>query len=252
MVFVEGGTFQMGDTFGDRYYSEKPVHSVTVGSFYMSKYEVTQKQWKDVMGSNPSFFKGDNLPVEQVSWYEAVKFCNKLSSKEDLTPCYTIDKSRKDPNNLNPSDKIKWTVTCNWNANGYRLPTEAEWEYAAKGGNKSKGYKYSGSKTIDAVAWYESNSDNKTHAVGSKQANELGLYDMSGNVYEWCWDWYDRSHYGKSAATNPQGAAEGSFRLLRGGSWHNNDNYCRVANRDFNYQNYRYNNTGFRFLRAIK
>ena len=219
MVFVSGGTFTMGDTFGDGESDEQPTHQVTVGSFYIGKYEVTQKQWQDVMGSNPSYFKSDKLPVEKVSWYDCIEFCNKLSQREGLTPSYTIDKNSKDPNNDNSNDTYKWTVTCNWNANGYRLPTEAEWEYAAKGGNKSRGYKYSGSNTVDDVGWYGDNSNFKTHPVGTKQANELGIYDMSGNVYEWCWDWYDDSYYSKSPASNPQGAGAGFYRSLRGGAW---------------------------------
>ena len=165
MIFVEGGTFQMGSNNGDS--DEKPVHRVTVSDFYIGKYEVTQKEWYEVMGNNPSRFKGRNLPVEEVSWYDAVEFCNKKSKAEGLTPCYTG--SRKN-------------TKCNFSANGYRLPTEAEWAYAARGGIKSKGYKYSGSNTIGDVAWYISNSGSKTHTVGTKKANELGIYDMTGNV----------------------------------------------------------------------
>jgi formylglycine-generating enzyme required for sulfatase activity len=209
MVFVKGGTFQMGSNSGDS--DENPVHTVTVSDFYIGKYEVTQKEWKEVMGNNR---KGDNLPVEQVSWYDAVEFCNKKSRKEGLTPCYS------------GSGK---NITCNFNANGYRLPTEAEWEYAARGGNKSRNYKYSGSNTIGDVAWYQSNSGSKTHPVGKKQANELGLYDMSGNVWEWCWDWY--GNYSSSSQTNPRGASYGSNRVFRGGSWYYNAFSCRVADR---------------------
>ena len=209
MVYVEGGTFQMGSNSeeGNR---EKPIHSVTLSSFHIGKYEITQKQWTELMGSNPSRFKGDNLPVESISWYQAVEFCNKLSQKEGLTPAYTI-------NGRN--------VTCNWDANGYRLPTEAEWEFAARGGNKSKGFVYAGSDNIDEVAWYESNSGSKTQAVGTKKANELGIYDMSGNVWEWCWDWYGSY---QSSANNPTGAS-GTKRVLRGGSWSYDARYCRGA-----------------------
>ena len=216
MVFIQGGTFKMGDTHWDGVGNkdEKPVHSVTVGNFVIVKYEVTQKEWKEVMGNNPSYWKGDNLPVEKVSWYDAVEFCNKKSEQEGLTPCYT------------GSGK---NTKCNFYANGYRLPTEAEWEYAARGGNKSKGYKYSGSNKIKDVAWYKSNSSSKTHPVGTKQANELGIYDMSGNVWEWCNDWYDKSYYKNSPKNNPQGASSGSCAVLRGGSWTDYDNICRVA-----------------------
>ncbi|MBP7564165.1 MAG: formylglycine-generating enzyme family protein, partial [Candidatus Cloacimonetes bacterium] len=197
MVKVEGGTFQMGSTNGES--DEKPVHSVTVSSFFIGKYEVTQKEWQAVMGDNPSHFKGDNKPVEQVTWYQTVEFCNKLSQKEDLTPAYAINGT---------------SVSCNWNADGYRLPSEAEWEFAARGGKLSKDYTYSGSNNLDEVGWYSSNSDD-THEVGTKKANELGIYDMSGNVWEWCWDLYDS--YTSSAQTNPRGASSGSGRVGRGG-----------------------------------
>ena len=203
-VFVKGGTFEMGDTFGDGFDNEQPVHSVKVSSFYIGKYEVTQREWKEVMGSNPSRFKGDNLPVDWVSWYDVVKFCNKKSEREGLTSCYSGSGSN---------------VSCNFSANGYRLPTEAEWEYAARGGSKSSGYKYSGSNDADEVAWYDGNSGSKTHQLGSKRSNELGLYDMSGNLWEWCWDWYDDDYYRNSPSSNPKGPSSGIGRVLRGGSW---------------------------------
>ena len=229
MVFVQGGTFQMGSNSG------KPVHTVTVNDFYIGKYEVTQKEWKEVMGSNPSNWKCDNLPVEQVSWYDAVEFCNKKSRKEGLTPCYS------------GSGK---SITFNFNANGYRLPTEAEWEYAAGGGNKSRNYKYSGSNSIGDVAWYRSNSGNKTHQVGTKQPNELGIYDMSGNVYEWCNDWYDENYYSKSPKNNPQGPSSGKYSVLRGGSWYFFDYCCRVAYRHGDNRDFSYGNGGFRIART--
>ena len=187
MVYVSGGTFTMGATKeqgSDAYDVEKPTHSVTLSSFYLCKYEVTQALWCAVMGNNPSNFKGNNLPVEMVSWDNCQTFISRLNN---LT-------GRK-----------------------FRLPTEAEWEYAARGGNCSRGYKYSGSNTLSDVAWYDGNSGSKTHPVGSKSPNELGLYDMSGNVWEWCSDWYGT--YSSSAQTNPTGSSSGSGRVLRGGSW---------------------------------
>ncbi len=233
LVLVEGGTFQMGSDSGDE--DEKPVHAVTLSSFYMGKYEVTQAQWQAVMGSNPSNFKGDNLPVEQVSWYDAVEFCNKLSLKEGLTPCYSGSGT---------------SITCDFTANGYRLPTEAEWEYAARGGNSSRNFTYSGSNDLGAVGWFADNAGSHTHPAGQKLSNELGLYDMSGNVYEWCWDWYDSAYYGKSPGAGPQGAGSGSYRLLRGGSWIVDDSLCRVSFRDGNSPDNSRNYIGFRVSRA--
>ena len=231
MIFVQGGTFQMGSNSGDS--DEKPVHTVTVSDFYICKYEVTQKEWKEVMGNNPSNWKGDNLPVEKVSWYDAVEFCNKKSEKEGLQKCYSGNGK---------------SITCNFNANGYRLPTEAEWEYAVRGGNKSRNYKYSGSNTIGDVAWYSSNSGSKTHQVGTKQANELGISDMSGNVWEWCWDW--KGSYSSSSQTNPKGASSGSGRVDRGSSWYRSPDYCRVANRYYYfYPGRSFFNYGFRIVR---
>lgn len=183
MVFVKGGTFRMGSDKGLE--NEKPIHDVTLSDFYIGKYPVTQSQWQAVMNNNPSYFKGDNLPVERVTWEDAQAFLKKLNAKTGKK---------------------------------YRLPIEAEWEYAARGGQNSKGFEYSGSNNIDAVAWYLENAENKTHPVGQKQANELGLYDMSGNVMEWCQDWYDENYYKTSPVTNPKGADKGDYRVCRGGS----------------------------------
>ena len=199
MVDVEGGTFTMGATSeqgSDAENDEKPAHKVTLSNYSIGETEVTQALWKAVMGSNPSRFTGDlQRPVEQVSWNDCQTFIKKLNQ---LT------------------------------GENFRLPTEAEWEYAARGGKSSKGYKYSGSKTLGNVAWYYDNSS-ETHAVKTKQPNELGIYDMSGNVWEWCSDWY--GSYSSSAQTNPAGPSSSSFRVLRGGSWYYGARGCRVANR---------------------
>lgn len=203
MVFVEGGTFKMGSDDSDAYYSEafydeNPVHSVILSGYHIGKYEVTQELWEAVMGSNPSHFKGARRPVEQVSWDDCQVFIRKLNS---LT------------------------------GKNFKLPTEAQWEYAARGGKKSRGYKYSGSNTIGDVAWYTNNSGKKTHDVGTKIPNELGLYDMAGNVWEWCSDWY--GSYVFSSQTNPSGLSRGSCRVSRGGSWREGASSCRISKRNF-------------------
>ena len=196
MIVVKGGTFRMGSTSGIS--DQQPVHNVTISKdYYIGETEVTQELWTAVMGTNPSYFTSDSqLPVEQVSWYDCQTFITKLNSLTGAT---------------------------------FRLPTEAEWEFAARGGNKSKGYTYSGSNTIDNVAWYTDNSSNKTHVVKTKSPNELGIYDMSGNVNEWCQDWY--GSYSSAAVTDPQGASTGSWRVIRGGSCYYSATDCRCTNR---------------------
>ena len=213
MVYVEGGTFTMGATFEQQEpdYDEKPTHRVSLSSFYIGKYEVTQALWKAVMGSNPSHWKGDNLPVENVSWNDCQTFLRKLNAMT---------------------------------GKNFRLPTEAEWEFAARGGNRSRGYQYSGSNVLSDVAWYADNSGSKTHNVGTKAPNELGIYDMSGNVWEWCQDW--KGSYIGSAQTNPKGPSSGSYRVDRGGSWFNFAWSCRVACRYCHTPDYRYFDLGFR------
>ena len=215
MVKVEAGSFNMGATpeMENPHEDEKPVHRVTLtNNYYIGKYEVTQALWKIVMGSNPSNSKGDNLPVEKVSWNDCQKFISKLNK---LT------------------------------GKSFRLPTEAEWEYAARGGNKSRGYQYSGSNTIGDVAWYDGNSGSKTHAVGTKQPNELGAFDMNGNVWEWCQDWFNR--YSSSPQTNPIGAVSGSCRVYRGGSWCYSG-YCRCSCRFDGTPDFRNGDLGLRLV----
>ncbi len=217
MVFVPGGSFQMGSDDGED--DEKPVHTVQLDDFYIGKYEVTQKQWREVMGENPSKFQGcDDCPVENVSWNDVQEFIQKLNAQT---------------------------------GQNYRLPTEAEWEYAARGGQKTQGYQYAGSNNIDEVAWYRENSDSKTHPVGQKRPNELGLYDMSGNVYEWCSDWYGSDYYASSPEFNPPGPASGSYRVHRGGSWYDYSVYCRVAYRRTHPPEDRYNYLGLRLSRTL-
>lgn len=274
-VFVEGGKFNMGSE------EESPVHSVTLSSFVMCDHPVTQKEYLDVTGNNPSEFKGDEKPVETVSWYDAVEYCNALSKRKGLTPCYEIDKENKDPQNHCDTDDKKWTVTCNFDADGYRLPTEAEWEYAARGGKACKEYKFSGSDSVDEVAWYEENAQGRlnhiddeisedeyedfdedekddeddgygTQPVKTKKPNTLGIYDMSGNVYEWCWEWY--SLYEDEPQVNPTGdTIPSSCRIARGGSWFWNEGYCTVTERNINcWPCDSKDDLGFRVVRSIR
>ena len=199
MVHVQGGTFTMGRTSSKAYWcddSDQPAHQVTVGSFYICKYEVTQKLWKAFMGSNPSWTKADNMPVEWVNWVTAQKFIRKLNA---------------------------------FSGKKFRLPTEAEWEYAARGGNRSHNYLYSGSDDINAVAWWKDNSGDKLHPVGTKRPNELGLYDMTGNVYEWCSDW--QAPYQSGAQTNPKGPQTGDWKVMRGGNQSSSDSESGVMTR---------------------
>jgi len=198
MIAVDGGSFTMGasDNDADCFDWEKPAHRVTVSDFYIGKYEVTQAQWKAIMGTNPSRFKGDNLPVERVKWNDIQEFIRKLNARTGKR---------------------------------YRLPSEAEWAYAARGGNKNTGYKYSGNNTIGNVAWYSDNSNNTTHPVGSKSPNELGIYDMSGNVFECCNDLM--GPYSSDSQTDPQGPLTGINHVVRGGSWVSDPKYVRVSYR---------------------
>ena len=217
MVYVEGGTFKMGATSeqgSDACEDEEPAHNVTLNSYYIGKYEVTQGLWFAVMGSNPSEYKkGDNYPVDNVSWNDCKDFIEKLN---------------------------------NITGKKFRLPTEAEWEFAARGGNKSAGNKYSGSNNFDNVSWHEGNSNKTTHPVGQKMANELGLFDMSGNVYEWCSDRYGDYH--NYLQINPKGVSSGLARVLRGGSSGHEKTYCRVTSRSFGNPNSSYDNSGLRLV----
>jgi formylglycine-generating enzyme required for sulfatase activity len=209
-----GCTKEQGNDCLDR---ENPIHSVTLSGFYIGKQEVTQAQWKALMSNNPSRFKGNSLPVENVSWDDVQMFIERLNA---------ITGKR------------------------YRLPTEAEWEYAARGGNKAKKTKYAGDASVKSVAWMIDNSDRKTHPVGTKQPNELGIYDMSGNVCEWCHDWY--SAYSTAVQKNPKGASSGSHRVNRGGSWSSGAHHCRVANRLDNSHKFHDNSLGFRLACTSK
>jgi len=264
MIRVPGGTFTMGNTrgvvdeYGDEYDDELPTHSVTLNTFYIGKYLVTQAEYSQYMPSpNWDYGLGDNYPAYYVSWYAILKYCNLRSMAEGLTPCYTISGSTNPDNwgEVPTSRNSTWDAAiCNWNANGYRLPTEAEWEYAARAATNNPDYLYSGSDDISTVAWYWSNSGSSTHPVGTKAPNGIGTYDMSGNVWEWCWDWYSSSYYSSSPQNDPRGPESGSKRVLRGGSWLSNATSCRVASRSLNpYDSYTYSGlsvNGFRLCRA--
>ena len=220
MVFVQGGKFKMGSSIGGE--DERPVHEVVLDDFYIGKYEVTQRDWRQIMpaDSNKSYFEGcDNCPVEHVSWNNVLAFIAKLNEMTSMN---------------------------------YRLPTEAEWEFAARGATGSKGYKYSGSNTDSNVAWKVGTSGMITHPVGRKKPNELGIYDMSGNVFEWCADWYSSDWYKESAQDNPTGPDEGLYRVIRGGSWFYDQAGLRVTDRESANPSYRYGYVGFRLCRSAK
>ncbi|MDD2331572.1 MAG: SUMF1/EgtB/PvdO family nonheme iron enzyme [Candidatus Cloacimonetes bacterium] len=256
-VFVPGGVFSMGDTQGGGLSNELPVHSVSLSSFYMGKYEVTQSEWQAVMGSNPAspgYGIGDNYPVNQVSWYNILVYCNLRSLSEGLTPVYMISGSTNPATwgaVLTASNTTWNAALCNWNANGYRLPTEAEWEYAARGATSNPDFLYSGGNDINPLAWYSgNNSPDGAKPIGTKAPNGLGLFDMSGNVWEWCWDWYFASYYDSSPSGNPTGPASGSNRVARGGYWGSSASFCRVARRSGNIPNSSNYFTGFRLCRS--
>ena len=211
MVKVNGGSFMMGCDDKESYSDEQPANKVTLDSYYIGSTPVTQVLWKSVMGNNPSYFKGEKLPVEQVSWKDCQEFIKKLNQ---LT------------------------------GKQFKLPTEAEWEFAARGGNCSNGYKYAGSNNLEEVGWYWGNCNSQTYPVGEFKPNELGLYDMSGNVYEWCQDWY--GGYRVESQSNPTGSATGSCRVIRGGSWRTSAGGCRVSDRHFHVPTYRNDFIGFR------
>ncbi|MBD3383766.1 SUMF1/EgtB/PvdO family nonheme iron enzyme [candidate division KSB1 bacterium] len=242
MVLIEGGAFQMGQPDPDIFKTgfsadEQPVHRVVVDDFYLSKYEITYQFWEAfcldtnrLMPDKPSS-EAEEYPVEYMTWYDAIEFCNWLSRKHGFDPYYTIDKNRRDVNNQADKDPLKWTISCNPGANGYRLPTEAEWEYAARGGNLSKGYKYSGSDSANAVAWFGSHM--VCYPVGTKQPNELECYDMSGNVWEWCWDWYGETYYSRSPVNNPSGPKSGQYRVMRSGECSLSERFSRTTHRHY-------------------
>ena len=268
MVLAEGGSFNMGraaddNVQGTEFNDELPQHQVSVSSFYIGRYELTVAEYKKFasatgkampLAPSEQWFKEhpdtkifyplsasqwwgwkDSYPMHNVTWYDAVEYCNWLSLQEGLEACYTVAGEN---------------TTCDFSKNGYRLPTEAEWEYAARGGNQSQGYVFSGSNSVDEVAWYDHTTALKgPFDVGTKKANELGIYDMSGNVWEWCFDYYASNYYGNSPSDNPKGAGQNIYRVLRGGSWHYRADLARIADRDGPYPGFTNYNYGFRVVR---
>ncbi len=217
MVLLPGGRFVMGD----KKEMDAPPHEVVISPFYMDKHLVTQEQYQRVMGENPSRWKSAENPVEQVRWSDAVKFCNARSRQEKLKPCYDLK-----------------TWQCNFAANGYRLPTEAEWEYACRAGTTTAYFFGNDPTKLGGYAWYEKNSGGHPHSVGQKRPNPWGLYDMSGNLWEWCNDFYQVDYYQKSPTENPRGPQQGETKVVRGGAWRFSDESCRSG--------YRYNeNPGY-------
>jgi sulfatase modifying factor 1 len=277
MVGVSGGIFMMGENGGN----ENPLHPVTVSSFYISRFEVTQKEYKDLAGYNPSDFKGENFPVEEVSWLDAARFCNEKNRKEGLPPSYNfLENKNKLPalpealldvylcpipvlgwfgcfNNgttdlaggelLDGSGKITNDIT---QVKGYRLPTEAEWEFAARGGNRSKTAEVPGTGKLEEVAWFKDNSENKTQEIGTKKPNELGIFDMSGNVSEWCSDWFNYKYYLTSPAVNPYNGTKNELFVIRGGNSGDPPDNLKISNRQGYISTYKNNFFGFRLART--
>jgi formylglycine-generating enzyme required for sulfatase activity len=254
LVLVPGGPFWMGsaDEDKDGFDWEKPRHQVQVPSFAIGKYPVTQAFWQRVMGSKPSFFEGDLRPVEQVSWYESCLFCNTLGQMTGQEPLYYRDRSLK--NALAAADLANGNteVFQKKDTPGFRLPSEAEWEYAARGGQNTKGYRYAGGDNLDAVGWYDDNSHQESKPVGWKLPNELGLFDMSGNVYEWCEDqWHDKYDKPPLDGTAWVDREQGTYRVFRGGHWGNSPRYCRPAYRSHGPPAYRLNGVGLRVVLVV-
>ena len=245
MVKVEGGKFLMGSPDENKIAEndEQKQHEVTVASFEINRLEVSVWEWKQYckktkkkMPAQQVWGINDNYPITNITWNEAITYCNWLSKQDGYIPVYTI---------VGPN------VVCNFAANGYRLPTEAEWEYAAKGGKKSKNNVFAGSNISNEIAWQQNNSEKRPHAVGTKLANELGIYDMSGNVWEWCYDWYNKDYYKNEDGNNPTGPIRGEKKSVRGGSWDSKESYLRTSNRISTTPDKTHEFYGFRLARTV-
>ena len=249
MVSIPAGSFVMGSSTAESGSTadERPQRTVHISAFQMSQTEVTQKQFEDVMGWNHSDFSGENHPVEVVTWFDCVSFCNKLSQADGYAQCYTMTNVGYDGDHITSAD-----VSCNFQANGYRLPTEAEWEYACRAGTTTRFYTGDSDSDLGRAGWYHDNSGLTTHPVGEKAPNAWGLYDMHGNVWEWCWDWYASGYYGTrpDPDSDPMGPSEGTMKVLRGGCSRLTPRNCRSASRGRDYPSYRADYHGFRICRS--
>ncbi|MBN1592026.1 MAG: formylglycine-generating enzyme family protein, partial [Candidatus Coatesbacteria bacterium] len=251
MVPVPAGAFLMGSSIWESGHNvdEGPQRTVNVSAFEMSETEITQYVWEDVMRWNGSYYSGDDLPVEEVTWFDCVSFCNELSREHGYAECYTISNIAYDGNHI-----VSAEVSCDFDPDGYRLPTEAEWEYACRAETNTRYYNGNIDAELSIVAWFQENSGDVTHPVGQKEPNSWGLYDMHGNVWEWCWDWYDSGYYAAQPDpdTDPTGSANGSERILRGGSKIDDAWICRSAYRNSSGPSYQWSNVGFRIVRSMR
>ncbi|MBN1592406.1 MAG: formylglycine-generating enzyme family protein [Candidatus Coatesbacteria bacterium] len=251
MVEIPAGSFLMGSSLDDeeRDGDERPQRTVNLSAFSISRTEVTEKQWEDVMGWNPCYYSlGDDHPVEFVTWFDCIDFCNKLSESEGLGKCYRITDILYNGDHI-----VAASVTCDFAENGYRLPTEAEWEYACRAGTTTRYYTGDSEEDLSREGWYDGNSIFRKHEVVHKEANAWGLYDMHGNVYEWCWDWHSLDYYGSrpDPDSDPKGPDSGSYRVCRGGAWDFSARYCRSADRYSFSPNYSNSDLGLRLVRSI-
>ena len=252
MVPIPAGSFLMGSPSDEsgRLSDEGPQRTVNISALFMSETEVTERQWEDVMGWSSSCNKrGDNYPTEGVTWLDCVSFCNKLSVADGYTKCYTIVNIGYSGNHITSAD-----VSCDFEANGYRLPTEAEWEYACRAGTTTRFHTGDSEFELGRAGWYDDNSGSQKREVAQKEVNEFGLYDTHGNVCEWCWDWHDLDYYETrpDPDSDPTGPETGALRILRGGGWWSIGDHCRSAFRDMHYPHFRDNSNGFRLCRSPK
>jgi formylglycine-generating enzyme required for sulfatase activity len=250
MMPVDGGAI------ASRIQNEAREQQIRLRDFHIARMQTTNRQYalfcadvgRDMRTHAPGWGLSDDNPVVNINWYDAVEYANWLSDQLGLARAYVLDKDQKEPHNQNKYDQIKWAVRVDWEADGFRLPTEAEWEYAARGGRQSRGFQFAGSDELEEVGWFAGNSNRRTQNVAEKKPNELTLYDMSGNVWEWCWDWFE--DISASTAENPRGASAGEFRVIRGGSWYASEDMCLVSNRNYFNPHVRHPNNGLRLARS--